>query len=348
MTQSSRVPWILILSVLVGGFAATCKSSLAPRFPHRTHLSGIACGAPGQKACLSCNSCHTPSESDRVDKLPSVTLCEDCHRDERTQLAIVLASMPKRPFGKIGFDHDRHLAMPKIQGQCVPCHAGVVQAGAASVPPMSQCFTCHEHQDEWNRGECGPCHEARDLDRILPQTFLRHEGSFARHHGQLAEQEKQLCQACHAQAECDDCHDMSQNFAVERRRPASIERNFVHRGDFMVRHALEAQAQGSSCARCHEPATCDACHVARGVSGNLLNGLNPHPPGWVGTDTQAQSFHGREARRDILLCAGCHEQGPATNCIRCHTVGAYGGNPHPKGWKSARDPSAQMCRYCHG
>jgi hypothetical protein len=83
------------------------------------------------------------------------------------------------------------------------------------------------------------------------------------------------------------------------------------------------------------------------VSGNAISGRSPHPPGWVGTNTQASSFHGRAARRDILACASCHEQGPATNCIRCHKVGAYGGNPHPNGWRSARSVDEEMCRYCH-
>jgi hypothetical protein len=83
------------------------------------------------------------------------------------------------------------------------------------------------------------------------------------------------------------------------------------------------------------------------VSGNAVGANNPHPPGWVGADTRSSDFHGSHARRDILSCAGCHEQGPATNCIRCHTVGAYGGNPHPSGWQSARGRQSSMCRYCH-
>ena len=56
---------------------------------------------------------------------------------------------------------------------------------------------------------------------------------------------------------------------------------------------------------------------------------------------------GRSHGRDIVACAGCHEAGPATNCIRCHKVGGYGGNPHPRGWKSARGVDSEMCRYCH-
>ncbi len=259
----------------------------------------------------------------------------------------VIAAPLERPDGEIAFDHDRHLALGGIGGQCVPCHAGVVEKDAPDIPPMKKCLTCHEHQAEWDRGRCQPCHAQRDLVRLMPRTFLRHEGDFIRNHGQAAAEEKQLCRSCHAQADCDSCHDTAQDLTVEQRRPEKIESDFVHRGDFLVRHPMEAQADPARCLSCHEPATCDACHVERGVSGNAINGVNPHPVGWIGTDTSSPNFHGVAARRDIALCASCHDQGPATNCITCHKVGAYGGNPHPPGFRSSQSTSEGMCRYCH-
>jgi hypothetical protein len=182
----------------------------------------------------------------------------------------------------------------------------------------------------------------------LPQTFMRHDESFARHHGQQAMAESKLCQTCHTQADCQSCHDLNQGLSVERRRPERIEAHFVHRADFITRHAIEAQANPTRCSSCHTSETCDACHVERGVSGGHVGGRNPPPPGWVGSDVGSNSFHGAAARRDIVLCASCHDQGPATNCIRCHKVGAYGGNPHPRGFSSNRGFDSQMCRYCHG
>lgn len=247
-------------------------------------------------------------------------------------------------------NHDQHLALDAIRGQCVPCHAGVVDKQRPALPPMRQCFGCHEHQSQWDRGECTPCHDQRELARTLPVTFLRHDAAFLREHGAiLAESASNaaLCQSCHTQADCQSCHDLSQTLSIEARRPERIDSRQVHRGDFLVRHAVEARSEPARCLSCHTEATCDACHVARGVSGNVPNGRNPHPPGWIGTDTRSSNFHGAAARRDILSCAGCHEAGPATNCIRCHRVGAFGGNPHPRGWQSGRDPSDRMCRYCH-
>ncbi|HEV8245349.1 MAG TPA: cytochrome c3 family protein [Polyangiaceae bacterium] len=350
--MNSRANLILLLSLLLSLCAAlgaaACRDVGPTRFPHAVHLAELDCGKPGKPDCLSCNSCHAISAHGRADKMPDEALCKSCHTSDARQVLASLHTVPERPSGTIAFDHDQHLQLPGMQGQCVHCHAGVVRPDSAAMPSMQSCFGCHEHESEWKQGTCTPCHQRRDLEHSLPQTFLRHDQNFARHHGEMALEQKNLCQSCHSQADCQSCHDVTQDLAIEKRHPERIEANFVHRGDFMVRHGIEAQAQPSRCATCHTPQTCDSCHVERGVSGNLLAGRNPQPAGWVGTNANSHSFHGTEARRDILACASCHEQGPATNCIRCHKVGAYGGNPHPHGWKSARSESAEMCRYCHG
>ncbi len=340
--------WLLALGLLVTALLAACADKPAPRFPHLTHLVALDCGAPGQPACLTCNTCHTPSEPERAYKLPSPSLCQTCHRQPTSGLLSSLTFSPERPYGEIAIDHDRHLAMPGIAGQCVSCHAGVVEAGKPALPPMARCFTCHEHEAQWRRAECGPCHQRSDLKRSLPQSFLRHDVAFLRHHGELDTFDKSLCQSCHTERDCQACHDVTQELTAEARTPERVESSSFHRGDFITRHALEASAAPARCATCHAPETCDSCHVARGVSGNSRGARSPHPPGWVTNSPTIASPHGLEARRDILACASCHDQGPATNCIRCHQVGAYGGNPHPRGWRSTRSPNDQMCRYCHG
>lgn len=334
----------LICVSLAAAILAACSERTPTQFPHLVHLTGVACGKRGP-ACLGCNSCHGVSAAGDREQMPGAQLCASCHR---TDLARVSATIDlPRAHDAIDFDHDRHLGMKSIQGQCVMCHAGVVKPGAAPLPAMKQCFSCHEHEAQWQAGQCKPCHASADLARTLPRTFLRHEGDFARHHGQFAVEDRKLCQSCHTQKQCNDCHDTSQDLSIERRRPERVDQTRIHQADFLTRHALEAQAEPARCARCHAPETCESCHLERGVSALGLGARNPHPPGWVGNDPNASSSHGREARRDILLCASCHDQGPATNCIRCHKVGGYGGNPHPSGWRSARTPEQGMCRYCH-
>jgi len=342
--------WYLLCLVALAAIVVACTASPPPRFPHRFHLAKRECGAPDDPGCLSCVSCHAVADKSTAHHLPDEKTCARCHKadaHERRAKLPAAADLP-RPNGTITFDHARHLAMNEIQGQCVGCHAGVVADGKPALPPMKQCFSCHEHEKHWNEGKCTPCHDQRELVNVMPQTFLRHAGDFARMHGKLAATEGKLCQSCHAQADCDICHDTTQALTVEKRRPDAILSNQVHRGDFVSRHAMEAQATPAKCLSCHTPQTCDSCHAERGVSGNVVGSPNPHPPGWVGSDPGVASGHGRDARRDILLCASCHEQGPATNCIRCHRVGGYGGNPHPKGWFSTLSEQSEMCRYCHG
>jgi hypothetical protein len=237
--------------------------------------------------------------------------------------------------------------MPVIKGQCVACHSGAVQQQSTLFPPMDQCFSCHEHEQQFARAECAPCHTAEDVARLEPVSFQRHDENWSRHHGHDANLRPDLCQTCHTQNQCDDCHDVTQGMAVEARRPERIEANFVHRADFITRHAMEARSQPGTCTSCHQPETCDACHLERGVSGNRFDGRNPHPPGWTSGNPASVDFHGRAARRDLLSCAGCHDRGPLTNCIDCHRVGGRGGNPHPRGFESFRSRGDGMCRYCH-
>lgn len=337
----SSTLWLALACAVA--LVVACADRAPTRFPHSQHLSGIACGGPGLPDCLTCNTCHRLA-TDNKQAFPDKKLCTSCHKpgDEHMLAVRPPTHVPAPIAYTIRFDHKKHLEMREVKGQCIPCHAGAAQSESALFPAMERCFQCHEHRAQWDRAQCTPCHVRKDLERLLPQSFARHDSGFHRNHGQAARQQQKLCQQCHIQQHCDDCHDVTQDLSVEKRRPEAIERNLVHRGDFLSRHAIEVRSQPARCARCHQPSFCDSCHLERGVSGGRLNGRNPHPVGWVNGDG-----HGRDARRDILACAGCHDQGPATNCIRCHKVGAYGGNPHPKGWKSARSESAAMCRYCH-
>jgi len=276
--------------------------------------------------------------------------CVACHEPDeesvRRESARLTASAPRT--ATIRFEHAEHLVLPEVRGQCVPCHAGVAEDGVRGkvFPPMAECTSCH--QGELASAQCAVCHRHDDLRNTVPRAFLRHDLGFVRDHGLAATRHDKACQQCHAEADCTACHDASQTLQVDKRWSDAIGRELVHRADFESRHGIEARSQPTSCLRCHTPSSCDSCHVERGVSANRVGSVNPHPLGWIGPNPAAESFHGRLARRDILSCVGCHEQGPATSCIRCHKVGGFGGNPHPSGWSSARSPQDAMCRYCHG
>jgi hypothetical protein len=334
--------------------AAACLERPATRFPHALHLARIECGGPGHPECLTCATCHRDGDAAATQArepraVPPLDRCTGCHSSDAAPklAASTRAALAPPPARAIQFSHEAHLAMAPIRGQCVPCHTGAVEASSTLFPPMQQCLGCHEHERQFERAECGPCHDASDVHRLVPESFLAHDASWLRHHGAEAGQHEALCATCHAQKECDDCHDLSQSLPRELRRPDDFGRERVHPPDFLSRHPLEAASQPARCATCHAPATCDGCHVQHGVSGQSADPFNPHPPGWVGGNPGSRDFHGRAARRNLLACAACHDQGPATNCIRCHSVGGYGGNPHPHGWQSARSEASSMCRYCH-
>ncbi len=350
--KRSRLLDLMLLLALGVGLVVAC-STQPPQFSHPLHLTRIACGGPGLPQCLSCATCH--KVAGEGSKLPPVSVCRRCHKPNDSALA-AFRPAPDEPeinlARTVHFEHAKHLKMPSLRGQCVPCHGGVVSTSpdtpANPFPDMKRCFKCHEHQQEWDRAQCTPCHSRAKISKVMPQTFLRHDAAFQRHHGTYAREKRAVCQNCHSESQCNDCHDVTQGLRVEKREPDAIQRRFVHRGDWLTVHPIEAKSQPRRCLSCHSTESCDACHVQHGVSGNAFEGANPHPPGWVGSNPDAADFHGRAARRDILTCAGCHDQGPATNCIRCHAVGGPGGNPHPHGWKSARSDNASMCRYCHG
>lgn len=349
MTRLQKMPLFVLLWLgIAAGVLFACKSSVV-RFPHAAHL-GMECGQPGQPSCLTCLSCHGQVVEDAKLGHPTEQNCSNCHRDER-RMARVLAAQPTRARQRasaITFDHARHLELPGVAGQCIHCHAGVVsEAEGPHFPPMGTCFSCHEHQKEWDSGVCTPCHESADLRRLVPETFLAHGPGWDRRHGAMALATTVQCSACHTTESCDDCHDSSQGISIESRRATAVHTDFVHPADFLTRHAMEAASEPARCLSCHRTETCDSCHTARGVSAGRIGAVNPHPPGWVGPDSLDPRHHGRAARRDILSCASCHDQGPDTNCIECHKVGGSGGNPHPSGWQSSRTPSDTMCVYCH-
>lgn len=340
-----------VMSALLVG--AACSTRLLTRFPHQLHLSQLACGGEGQPACLSCTSCHTGAPDQATWVKPPATVCAGCHHEEEAQkyARVFRPEVAKRPAAyDIRFGHDAHLKLADIKGQCVKCHAGVVQAagGQPLFPPMDTCRGCHNHEAQFAANDCAPCHKESDLRGLKPLSFLPHDANWLRRHGGLARDELARCSTCHAQTQCDSCHDATQALRAEVRNPGAIEREYVHRFEFLSRHGIEARTQPGTCVSCHRTQDCDACHARQGVSGGLVDGSNPHPPNWAGNLGLATNLHGRAARRDIASCAACHEQGAASNCVRCHRVGGFGGNPHPPGWRSSQGMDAVSCAACHG
>ena len=344
---------VALITIAAGLLGAACARGLLTHFPHRMHLASLECGGPGQPQCLSCLSCHQSKEGGHQDwSPPTAQRCSGCHKNEQQIFQhSVRPALAMVPAGKkILFEHDLHLDQPELKGQCVKCHGGAVgvEGGAPLFPPMETCLGCHRHREQFEANVCTGCHKEKDLRGLEPRSFLAHDTNWVRRHGQLARAKPEQCSTCHAQASCDSCHDATRPLGPQTRNPEQLERTFVHRFDFLSRHPIEARSQPGACASCHVKTECDACHITRGVSGAVSGGTSPHPFGWASGLGAASNTHGLAARRDIGACASCHDQGPATNCVRCHKVGAIGGSPHPVGWRSTESTLAPQCLVCHG
>jgi hypothetical protein len=318
-------------------------------FPHSTHVD----------ADVACNACHDMSGATKLDPLvrhvnmpaqaTKTKPCADCH-DTEPKLKKAPAR-PERAF-RVTFNHTEHLK--KVQ-DCKKCHGKLPETGDKQMPPpppMAACTSCHYHQQEFAEARCMPCHV--DLKGYKPETAFKHEGNWLAAHGSLARPSAESCVACHDQTYCANCHSSATTPALlSTIFPERVEAAFIHRGDYVSRHMVDAAAQPASCRSCHGTPFCDACHKVNGFSAGTTGGpkIRPlsHSAGWV--NNTDGGVHKREARRDISSCAACHDQrGPQNTCTTCHASGS-GRNPHPKSFLDAHSLSDvkdnKMCKACH-
>jgi hypothetical protein len=315
-------------------------------FPHSPHVEND----------VKCTLCHVGlDDAGKLDPAvrhvrldPKNKACADCHGDE-----IAKVTVPKRRKEyALTFSHAAHLK--KVDGKCQTCHQRLPEKGDAEAPapPMTACTGCHNHQQDFDQARCTPCH--LDLRRfpLKPVSEYAHAGDFKRSHGAMARTSANACASCHDQTFCADCHSPATTPAAPALRwPEQVEREFIHRGDFVSRHMIEAGANPASCAKCHGTPFCNSCHELQNVASSPQTGFSagrdPHPAGWSGGDQ-----HGKAARRNVVVCSSCHDNGADSICVMCHRVGGPGGNPHPSSFLKRYDADDQhekpVCRACHG
>lgn len=320
------------------------------RFSHERH----------EKRKIECIVCHEiayDATTLEASLRPAEKVCMQCHGEEKDKgrcgfchgdVDARSRAAPARQVS-IKMSHADHIE--RVEEDCRRCHITLPEFTApARPPPMSACFGCHEHQAQFDQGLCTTCHV--DLTRypLKPLSLFTHQGDFLRSHGPAARTAANSCATCHEQRFCSDCHARTAPTRVELLLPERVDREMVHRGDWISRHPLEARADAATCQRCHSQSTCESCHTAQNLTSRGDNPRNPHPPNWAfpGPGT---ILHGQEARRNIASCAACHDRGAASICVDCHRVGGVGGTPHPPGW-SLRHPPEEiqrngMCLACH-
>ena len=317
-------------------------------FSHKLHAEqDIACGdchqgmdekdalsgeRPGHDACFECH------EDDEQED------CSFCHTDGATGTAP--GSNPKAPRHHaegLVFSHEIHAEA--VEGDCKVCHAAVADSEAPGDRrgwTHQQCMSCH--RQDYREVNCDQCHEDLTETGTEPYAMFNHDGDFLKRHGALSRSEAVVCQHCHTEDQCAACHASTNPIRASIRNRSAVDRAFVHRGDFLTRHAIEARLDRMACFKCHESRECSQCHQDRGVA--RAGASFRHPTGWM--DPAAATFHGRDARKKIAFCAGCHDRGEKSNCIACHRVGGVGGNPHPDRSFDARASKSDMpCLMCH-
>ena len=285
---------------------------------------------PAKKTCANCHD-------------EDIKKCKMCHRGAKDGIRL------RRVQRKLRFSHKAHAA--RVKQGCQSCHAKSKNGGAV-IPGHATCDSCHKKSRRTL--DCQKCHE--DLTRYRkPVSGLDHGPGFAKNHGTQARQNIRACTQCHDQTYCADCHAGTSPMKASLRFPERVTRQFIHRGDFLTRHVVEARSDPSGCRKCHGQRHCRSCHALNGLSAGISTGKRAgrsgaaHPAGWMTTGSSA--FHGHQARRDIARCASCHDRGAASNCVGCHRVGGMGGSPHPPGWgwrdKSVQCRNSSMCATCH-
>jgi hypothetical protein len=324
-------------------------------------------GAHGRAkiACLTCHEEIYDAKSLDETVLPPEKKCLQCHREQKEQGRCAMchtepgrAGSYRRAEPALKLSHAAHLdRIAKLpvgsdaDGGCVVCHEALPDPlrSERTRPQMSACLSCHEHRKDYDEGRCGTCHVDLRKYQLEPLSTFSHRGDFVREHGAVARTGPDTCAKCHEQTFCTDCHGRTVSTKIEVKLPERVDAQFIHRNDFLGRHAAEAKAEPATCRRCHGSSFCEGCHQAQNLTPFGSNPRDPHPPGWAFPGSA--DFHGTAARRDIASCAACHDQGARSICVDCHRVGGIGGNPHPPGWdvRHGRNEIARngMCRACH-
>jgi len=192
---------------------------------------------------------------------------------------------------RIKIDHVEHA---KRNGSCVSCHvrtAHPVESRGRALTFMAECFTCHGTPDQPEASaECNVCHP--DDYELIPPT---HENKqWAKKHGETAVSDFGLCEMCHTEQFCTDCH------GVTMPHPEGW-------AEGATGHSLVAKTNRAVCENCHGKRLdmCTMCHH---------QDYEPSKGPWV-----KQHFESVEKQGAAYCFQACHSP---VFCIKCHAGGA--------------------------
>lgn len=114
------------------------------------------------------------------------------------------------------------------------------------------------HPMEVSAGQmCSDCHTDW-------RAALNHTPDFAAgRHKSYAAQQQQVCDFCHVQSFCMDCHANKEELKPSQKYQDAPERTMPHRGDYLTQHKIDGKINPASCIPCHgrlNNQRCKVCH----------------------------------------------------------------------------------------
>ena len=307
------------------------------KFSHKSH----------ERKAL-CSECHGNMESlnnSESSNLPKQKKCLECHEEKVSSNCSFCHTNPKKPksydykITDIIFSHSSHVT--KVEYGCQSCHVNTTKFKTKkefTIGSHDVCNKCHE--DDFQAMNCMKCHKDLTKYGAKPISEFAHSGNYTLEHREPAKGNEDYCIQCHQQSFCADCHSNLQENKPLLHFNEDVERNFIHQGDFVSRHGIEADADPGLCVKCHSRNSCLNCHKIRGIAQLSKGSIKPHVEAdWV------SRRHKRFARSNISRCASCHDEGPNSKCIECHSSGKN--KPHPPGWNRSKNKNERVCKICH-
>ncbi len=121
----------------------------------------------------------------------------------------------------------------------------------------------HPEELSGREADCLECHDNDLTGSLKPYGTFRHTNFFLQRHGSYAMQAQDLCNSCHGEPLCLECHATSDELIPALKRGDRPDRDLPHRGDYIVQHQIEGRVDPGSCIRCHgnrNDGKCVQCH----------------------------------------------------------------------------------------
>lgn len=273
--------------------------------------------------------------------------CDACHRDERVNVgeipALYLSTVPEvAAEPTVTVDP----AAPVTMSQCAYCHPdiddfqveGLIFAHSPHLErtyrceschpvfphgpdgtqrsEMRSCYRCHglyhDGHGEVASGECLKCHTV-DFELVPPDHTV---DFMSGDHKDVALEDAAYCSQCHASEFCVPCHNGGVEMANGQESLKVIPLDH-RKPQWASEHGGLYLAQEGLCAVCHEPASCQTCHVT----------TMPHPATWLSDHANMNGSLARDCRvchTEREFCQDCHHDSVRSvalvpeNCVKCH------------------------------